>query len=310
MSRSTRTCSLRSAAAIALTSSFLITGFGASIAQAEPGPSAPLFGSLDFGSSNFGSSEQTPDAPRLTGIDNFRDVAGTGAGYSGTFGLPVNKGVFYRANAITPKGDDMSNLEKLGLTKVYDLRTEPEIASKPDVLPDGVAYENIPILSGNIAEMIAKIKSPEDSKSMMQDMNRAFVTGATERAGFAQLLTGLAETEGAQVFHCTAGKDRTGWTSFLLLSIAGVDRSVIMNDYLLTNEYTAEGMKATRAGIAASLGEQMAVNMEPLLGVEASYLDAGLAQLDQTYGSVDRYLTEGLGLSPATVMTLKAKLLG
>ena len=48
MSRSTRTCSLRSAAAIALTSSFLITGFGASIAQAEPGPSAPLFGSLDF----------------------------------------------------------------------------------------------------------------------------------------------------------------------------------------------------------------------------------------------------------------------
>ena len=54
----------------------------------------------------------------------------------------------------------------------------------------------------------------------------------------------------------------------------------------------------------------MAVNMEPLLGVEASYLDAGLAQLDQTYGSVDRYLTEGLGLSPATVMTLKAKLLG
>ena len=79
---------------------------------------------------------------------------------------------------------------------------------------------------------------------------------------------------------------------------------------MLTNEYTAEGMKATRAGIAASLGEQMAVNMEPLLGVEASYLDAGLAQLDQTYGSVDRYLTEGLGLSPATVMTLKAKLLG
>ena len=235
---------------------------------------------------------------RLTGIDNFRDVAGTGAGYSGTFGLPVNKGVFYRANAITPKGDDMSNLEKLGLTKVYDLRTEPEIASKPDVLPDGVAYENIPILSGNIAEMVAKIKSPEDSRSMMQDMNRAFVTGATERAGFAQLLTGLAETEGAQVFHCTAGKDRTGWTSFLLLSIAGVDRSVIMNDYLLTNEYTAEGMKATRAGIAASLGEQMAVNMEPLLGVEASYLDAGLAQLDQTYGSVDRYLTEGPGSEP------------
>ncbi|MER2223110.1 MAG: tyrosine-protein phosphatase, partial [Rhodococcus sp. (in: high G+C Gram-positive bacteria)] len=176
MSRSTRTCSLRSAAAIALTSSFLITGFGASIAQAEPAPSAPQFGSLDFGSSDFGSAEQTPDAPRLTGIDNFRDVAGTGAGYSGTFGLPVNKGVFYRANAITPKGDDMSILEKLGLTKVYDLRTEPEIASKPDVLPDGVAYENIPILSGNIAEMVAKIKSPEDSRSMMQDMNRAFVT--------------------------------------------------------------------------------------------------------------------------------------
>ncbi len=65
MSRSTRTCSLRSAAAIALTSSFLITGFGASIAQAEPGPpSAPLFGSLDFGSSNLAVPSRPPQMRR------------------------------------------------------------------------------------------------------------------------------------------------------------------------------------------------------------------------------------------------------
>ncbi|MFD4470061.1 tyrosine-protein phosphatase, partial [Rhodococcus sp. NPDC058505] len=120
----------------------------------------------------------------------------------------------------------------------------------------------------------------------------------------------MATTEGGQVFHCTAGKDRTGWTAMLLQHIAGVDDATIMRDYLLTNEYNEEWVTETRAYLVATQGEAAAALLEPLFGVEESYLQAGLDELAATYGSVDAYLTEGLGLSTSTIDTLRGKLLG
>ncbi|NMM82914.1 protein tyrosine phosphatase [Rhodococcus sp. SRB_17] len=320
MPRTSRTAGFRAAATLAITGSLLITGIGGTaLAQADSLRSAG-FGSLDFGSLGLGSSEQAPDAPRLVGIDNFRDVAGTGAGYEGSgymgsLGQHLNKGVFYRSNAITPKGDDLASLEKLGLTKAYDLRTVGEIAKVPDVLPTGVEYLHVPILASDVDIMaqMATITSPEKAREAMQAMNRLFVTGEVERAGFNNVLTNLAETDGPQVFHCTSGKDRTGWTSMLLLSIAGVDESTIMDDYLLTNEYSAASIQAQLAYITASdpvRGPAMAAIFGPILGVEASFLQAGLEQVKADYGTIDNYLTEGLGLSQDTIKALKAKLLG
>jgi protein-tyrosine phosphatase len=317
MPRTSRSAGFRAAATLAITGSLLITGIGGTaLAQADPLRSAG-FGSLDFGSLGLGSSQQAADAPRLVGIDNFRDVAGTGdgyegSGYTGSLGQHLNKGVFYRANAFTPKGDDMAALVKLDLAKVYDLRTDGEIAKVPDVLPPGVDSEHISILAHDvdITAMMATIHSPEDMRAAMQEMNRIFVTGEVERAGLNKLLTTMAETDGPQVFHCTSGKDRTGWTAMLLLSIAGVDDATIMSDYLLTNEYSVNSIAAATAYIKATYGEGAAAIAAPALGVEASFLQAGLDQVKADYGTIDNYLTEGLGLSQDTIKALKAKLLG
>ncbi|WP_241665691.1 tyrosine-protein phosphatase [Prescottella subtropica] len=241
---------------------------------------------------------------------NFRDVSGTGAGYTGAGGAHLNKGLFYRSDAIVPDDADLATLGKLGLSTIYDLRSDDEVADKPNRLPDGVDYVRIPILSGNVGEMVDQIRVPEDARNMMRGMNRDFVTGAAERAGFATLLTAMADTDGGQVFHCTAGKDRTGWTAMLLQHIAGVDDATIMQDYLLTNEYNKEWVAKTRAYLVATQGEAAAALLEPLFGVEASYLQAGLDELAATYGTVDAYLTEGLGLSADMIGTLRTKLLG
>ncbi|WP_137872602.1 tyrosine-protein phosphatase [Rhodococcus sp. Q] len=287
----------------------LLTSIGG-VAQAETGLPAPVAALLDSGSASLGSSAPVaPDAPRLTSVDNFRDIAGTGAGYVGTHGRHVNKGVFYRANAIVPNEADLATLAGLNLSTVYDLRTDDEVAQKQNVLPAGVAYKRIPILSGNINEMLGKIKAPEDAVTMMEDMNRSFVTGEVERAKFAELLTAMANTDGAQVFHCTAGKDRTGWTTALLLSLAGASDSTIMEDYLLTNEYAKDSIAKNTEGIKRAFGDAY-LNYIPLVSVQASFLQAGLDQVDTTYGSMDKYLTDGLGLSPETIGKLKAKLLG
>jgi protein-tyrosine phosphatase len=141
-------------------------------------------------------------------------------------------------------------------------------------------------------------------------MNRQFVNNPAQRAGFATLLTSIANTEGPQLIHCTAGKDRTGWSSALLLSIAGVSREDITANYLLTNEYSKDSIMHTVETIAQQKGQPAADAYGRLLGVQQSYLDAGFAEVTAEYGSVDGYLTKGLGLSPETIATIKTKLVG
>lgn len=291
---------IRATTTLALTGALMLAG--PALADASP-----LAG---FGSS--GSVTTAPErieAPRLDSVNNFRDIAGTGAGYVGFGGLHVNSGVFYRANALTPDPTDLGTLDSLGLTAVYDLRTDQEIAAKPDVLPNGVRYTRIQVLAADPSGDIAGLRSPEEARAYVQDGYRSTVNDATSRSGYRQLLTELADTAGPQVFHCTAGKDRTGWATALLLGIAGVPRETITADYLLSNDYSADTIRATLDQITAAKGPEAAEIYRQLIGVDASYLEASFAEVDANYGSFDRYLVDGLGLSMSTVAKLRVKLL-
>lgn len=291
---------IRATTTLALTGALMLAGPALADASAFAG----------YGSS--GSASTAPErieAPRLGSVNNFRDIAGTGAGYVGFGGLHVNSGVFYRANALTPDPADLGTLDSLGLTAVYDLRTDQEIAAKPDVLPDGVRYTRIQVLAADPSGDIAGLRSPEEARAYVQDGYRSTVNDATSRSGYRQLLTELADTAGPQVFHCTAGKDRTGWATALLLGIAGVPRETITADYLLSNEYSADTIRATLDQITAAKGPEAAEIYRQLIGVDASYLEASFAEVDANYGSFDRYLVDGLGLSTSTVAKLRLKLL-
>ncbi|MDS6632737.1 tyrosine-protein phosphatase [Klebsiella michiganensis] len=90
----------------------------------------------------------------------------------------------------------------------------------------------------------------------------------------------------------------------MLLSIAGVDEGTIMENYLATNDYTRQRVEAT----LAMMPPAMAAIYEPLLGVDASYLQAGLDEISREYGSVDNYLKQGLGLSQETLYVLRGKM--
>ncbi|WDY59994.1 tyrosine-protein phosphatase [Pseudomonas sp. PSKL.D1] len=245
--------------------------------------------------------------PRLTGMDNFRDLAGTTTAYTTEHDGTMRAGVFYRSNALTPTAADLAILNGLGISNVYDLRTPSEIASTPDTLPAGADYLNIDIIGSttsgsNITSL--SFTSAAQARAMMQDTNRAFVNDAGMRGQFTVLFNELASADGAALFHCTAGKDRTGWTAAVLLSIAGVDDATIMSNYLATNDYTAARVAATLAAMPASMAEIYA----PLLGVEASYLQAGLDEVTAQYGSMDNYLKQGLGLTQETIYVLRGKM--
>ncbi|PTR27664.1 protein-tyrosine phosphatase [Rhodococcus sp. OK519] len=290
----------RTTAALTLTGALLLAG--SAIADAA---SLPAFGSADAGS----TAPAREDTPRLASVNNFRDIAGTGDGYVGLGGLRVNGGLFYRSNTLAPNPADLATLESLGLTTVYDLRTDQEIAAKPDVLPAEVRYRQIQVLSADPSGDIAGLRTPEEARAYVQDGYRSTVNDATSRSGYRQLLTELADTAGPQVFHCTAGKDRTGWATALLLGIAGVSRETILADYLLSNDYSADTIRATLDRITAVKGPEAAEIYRQLIGVDASYLEASFAEVDANYGSFDRYLVDGLGLSKSTIVKLAAKLL-
>lgn len=247
------------------------------------------------------------NTPRLVGMDNFRDIAGTTTAYSTAHNGTLRAGVFYRTNAVTPTSADMATLTSLNIGKVFDLRTPNEIAATPDRLPPGVRYQNIDIIGATTSGVdITNITfhNADEAIAMMKETNRAFVYDAGMRSQYTVLFNELAGAEGATLFHCTAGKDRTGWTAAVLQSIAGVDDATLMANYLATNDYTADRIAATLAALPPNL----AAIYGPMIGVDASYLQAGLDEVKARYGTMDNYLKQGLGLSQETIYVLRGKM--
>jgi len=247
----------------------------------------------------------------LASVSNFRDLAGTDSAspYSTADGRALRRGVFYRANVLTPNAADWEKLNHLGISAVYDLRAPDEIAKTPDHLPQGAQYIPINVLGTPQAGIPELVNSANQAIAFIQTIQRAWVTDSSIRSRFARVLSTMANTEGAQVFHCTAGKDRTGWVAALLHSIAGVSFDVIMHDYLLSNAHNQAWMQNLYEQLQHKYGQTMADAFKPLLGVQANFLNAGWEQAIASYGSIDHYLRFGLSLSDQVLEQLRAKLL-
>lgn len=269
-------------------------------------------GDSGTGDANTGSTmnARIAAAPRLPSVANFRDIAGADASsvYRTASGQILRRGVFYRSNALTPSATDLVTLSGLGIRAIYDLRTPSEIAKDPDASLAGATWTNFNLLGTDAAEP-PPLKTAAEGIALMEDYNRQMVTNADRRAQLAQLYTAMARQAGVQVVHCTAGKDRTGWVAAVLLSLVNVPQDVIMQDYLLSNQYLAADIDAQTAAMVTAYGQAYADAYRPVLGVSASFLQAGLDQATQSYGSMSAYITDGLGLDASTQANLRAKLL-
>lgn len=221
----------------------------------------------------------------LTGAPNARDIGG----YRTADGRTVRTGVAYRADQLadlTPA--DLAELARRGVRRVDDLRTVYERALGPDRLPAGA--------HAHWYDMIGAAPLPELMSTLAggTDLYRAFITAPGANQAVAAVLRDIAHSGpegGAVLFHCTAGKDRTGWVAAVLLTVLGVDRGTVTEDYLASNHYRA----------AAPGG--------PLSGVRQEWLDAAFDQVNASYGGFDRYVSAGLRLSPADIAALRGRML-
>jgi protein-tyrosine phosphatase len=253
----------------------------------------------------------------LSGAWNFRDVA------DGTAG--VRPGRLFRSGELSRLDDDgRATLLQLGITDVADLRATREVARRgPGRVPDGIDVHLLPfpdlgddepndgeaphehafrrMLTGEGGESDGSGESAAEAAARyMIDEYRQFPTRNGAQRALHRVVTLLAA--GRPVLtHCFAGKDRTGFVIATVLETIGIDRDVIVADYLRSNDSVPQ----LRERIAEMIQQRSDTELTPevvkftearlsdeVLGVRAEYLDAARRTIDETYGSLDGYLRD------------------
>ncbi|WP_294265472.1 tyrosine-protein phosphatase [uncultured Chryseobacterium sp.] len=235
-------------------------------------------------------------------VYNFRTIGNI----KNTEGRTLKKGKLYRSGHLYRlKSRYFETLENLGIKDVIDLRNSKEIAQKPDHIPDGMAYKNESAFEdegdqlGQARKLVLKGKiNSSDAEKKMLDFYRNYVTEHPEV--IRKIITGILESDTPVLYHCTAGKDRTGIITALILTILKFDKQTIYNDYLLSNNYR-EKLVNKRLNLARNLHfiyPKLDIGvLEKLSWVETAYLDAAFNEIDKKYGSTNRYIQEVLKIS-------------
>lgn len=237
----------------------------------------------------------------LQGGRNFRDLGG----YRTADGRMVEWGLLYRSgqmHGLTPA--DYAYLQRLGIRVVCDFRDVRERAGEPTQWPTGQAPRT---LSDDYTLDMSDMMLPGDPATWTYDQVVAKMAasypklldqfGGQYRRMFAELLAGHAPL----AFHCTAGKDRTGIATALLLSALGVPRDTVIEDYLLSNRYRAD-LSGGGTGFWSKLSPAA---MRAFAGVDRAYIDAVFARIDRHPGGLTGYLRDEMGLDAAAITKLR-----
>ncbi|MFF2502325.1 tyrosine-protein phosphatase [Streptomyces sp. NPDC058067] len=263
-------------------------------------------------------TQQVPSTePELAGVRNFRDVGGLPT----VDGRRVKQGVLFRSGHLAhATQEDAAFLASLGLHTIFDFRNAADQRLEgPDVTLPGVRNVNLPLTDpadgsefwkmvrdGEIDELRAALSEGQAANRMITSY-RTIIKERT--AEHSHVLHAMAEDSVPALMHCAAGKDRAGLSIAVTLLALGVERDAIEADYLESNaahrRYKVHRSSASEDAMSPEVMELLS----PLFDARASYLAAAFETVEETWGSTDRYLAEGLGLTPAERDRLRERLL-
>jgi protein-tyrosine phosphatase len=261
----------------------------------------------------------------LEGTVNFRDVGGLP-----TSGQPTAYGVLYRSDALhalTPAGE--AELAASGIGVIVDFRTEEERLAAPDRRPDArrIREVHLPLLEGAMSSMIkeslearylgdhtAAGRAAEQAMAALPTLGDLYVSMLEQgAASFAQVARFVATPEDAAhpgvLVHCTAGKDRTGIATALLLDAAGVQRDAIVADYAETQQHLSGAWLDSMTAMVEKFGVTVTPDLAEIMGGSPpAAIEQALAWLDDHGGSA-AYLESG-GLTGDELGALRARFTG
>lgn len=248
-------------------------------------------------------------------VPNLRDLGG----YETVDGYRVANGLLYRSNQlhhVSP--DDMKRLAGLNLEYVYDLRTYDEMSDRPEELPPTVSHVWLDVLADSPqagpAMLERLLADPAEANEVLgggkaaegfRESYREFVSLPSARQEYRKLFLSVADRDMLPaLFHCTTGKDRTGWAAAAFLTLLGVPGDIVMEDYLRSNEYILPMYREVIDGaVASGVEEEIPLS---ILGVKREYLEAAFDEMHTEYGTIENYFAEGLGIDAAQQQRLRA----
>lgn len=258
---------------------------------------------------------------RLEGASNFRDFGG----YPTEDGRAVAWHRLYRSDRLSAlTAADYATLEARNIRLVCDLRRHAERQADPTRWrgEPGPELWHVPLLEDTARTETQQLmardeslrRSPARVRDMMIEIYRLIVTEPGALLRLREIFQRLAAAESYPVLiHCAGGKDRTGVTCALLLSLLGVARDDVVADYLLTRDYY-RGLLDLQAGGSQVLdsGRYRGWSREalvPVYSVEEAYLAAALDIVDREYGSAAAFLERAVGMAPEQLDSIRAHLL-
>jgi len=255
----------------------------------------------------------------LEGEPNFRDLGG----YETTDGKTIKWGEIYRSGKFSKLTEkDVEILDSLKIKTVVNFLTPQEIEHDgSDKLPASTRQVSQAVdVGGDWAIAVMEARKSGDFSKVSPDLNPEFHRMLTNEAQdqYSALYKEIINEENRPlVFHCSHGIHRTGTATAILLWYLGVPWETVREDYLLSNEYRAEGViiRLQQLQELAAKNQDIPVDEVDMTNVmafyilEGHYIDAVKETIEKEYGSIDRYMSNGLGLSDSELKQLKEQLL-
>ena len=235
-------------------------------------------------------------------VNNFRFLGGL----KNSQGKIMKDSLIYRsADLHKLKSKSFADFEKLKIIKVIDLRTKQEIGKAKDHLPNTVIYKNYPAYLDQNNEMANAKKKALRGKISQGDADKRMLRFYTDYVSenpevIKTIITEILDSDQPILYHCSAGKDRTGIITALILKILKFDRDVIFEEYLVSNDLRKRVIdhRLSLANHLHFIYPKLDIGViEKSSWIERPYLSAAFDEIDKKYGSMGQYINQVLGIS-------------
>ncbi|MEP3890612.1 MAG: tyrosine-protein phosphatase [Hellea sp.] len=272
------------------------------------------------GSRSGDTGSELAEAPRIEdarllpihGTRNFRDLGG----YKTIDGRAIKSGMLYRSDKLSHLEDaGVVDVAELSLKVITDLRSDSERKQEPDHLPQDVDYVVLPINDKpvDIRKLSRKIIMGRVDEAEVMNLldHRRFITNPAHRKSWGEWVKSLADDNNTpQLFHCTSGKDRTGYGAAIIMLTLGVDKDTVMEDFLFSNQVLKGYNDATIISIEKRVGKRDSLEIiRKIMGVSRETMEATFAQMEADFGSIDGFIRDGLGIDDDMRAKLQDKFL-
>ncbi|MNK42292.1 Tyrosine-protein phosphatase precursor [compost metagenome] len=235
-------------------------------------------------------------------VNNLRFLGGL----ENSQGKILRDSLIYRSgNLHQLKSNSFDDFEKLRIAKVLDLRTIQEIEKETDHLPSNIVYKNYPAFEDKNNEMANAKNLALRGKITKADADKRMLKFYTDYVSenpqvIKQIITEILNSDEPILYHCTAGKDRTGMITALILKILKFDNDVIFEEYLVSNDLRKKVInnRLKLANTFHFVYPKLDIGVvEKTSWIERNYLQTAFDEIDQKYGSMDHYINQILGIS-------------